>query len=126
MRLVVEHHEVGHFTDDQAEVYLRVGGLPGRTRAQEVVGHVRIIEAGRVLPLEDAMYVAEKDVAGIRYETDLILDVHGELKVVLPVLALVAVGRQDRVLVENLEAVEVHPQPLEHDDVRGYEQEVGG
>jgi hypothetical protein len=70
------------------------------------------------------MNVGEEQVPGLRHVSDLVLDVDGDLEVVLPVLALVAVRRQHRVLVEHPQAVEIKAQPIEDDDVGRDQQEV--
>ena len=57
-------------------------------------------------------------------DAHVVLDVQGELKIVAPVAAVVAVVRQDRVVEEDPQAVEVGAQAVEHDDVGRDDEEV--
>ncbi len=70
------------------------------------------------------MDVGQEEVAGLTDDAHVVLDVQGELEIVLPVAAVVTVVGQDRVVEEDPEAVEVGPQAVEHDDVRRDDQEV--
>ena len=68
--------------------------------------------------------IREEHIAGGADGADLVLDVEGYLEVVAPVAALVAVVRQHGVIEENLEAVEVGPEPVQDDDVGRDDEEV--
>jgi hypothetical protein len=70
--------------------------------------------------------IGEEDVTGLSGDVDVVLDVKSELEVVLPVLSFVAVVREDGVLPEDAEAVEVGSDTVEDDDVGGDEEEVSG
>ncbi len=64
------------------------------------------------------MDVGQEDIPGLADDAHVVLDVEGELEVIAPVPALVAVVRQDGVIEEDLQPVEIGPQAVEHDDVR--------
>ena len=48
----------------------------------------------------------------------------GELKIVSPVMSLVSIAGQDRVVEKDLEAVEVGAKAVEHDDVWRNDQKI--
>ena len=122
VRLVVEHGQFVDFADDLAEIGLAVGGLADRLRAEgreEVVAQVVVFQRRLAHVAEkDAVDVGQKEIAGVANDADIVLDVEGELEIVAPVAAFVAVVRQDRIVEENPQTVEVGTQAVEDDDVR--------
>ena len=73
---------------------------------------------------EDAMDVREKKIAGLTDESDVVLDVERELEIVAPVAARIAVGREDGVVEENTEPVEVGAEAIEDDNVGRDNEEI--
>ena len=70
------------------------------------------------------MDVGEEQIAGRAHDAHVVLNVQGDLKVVAPVAARVAVVGQHRIVEEDAQPVEVGAQAVKHDDVRGDQQEV--
>src|ERR1039458_321318 len=103
---------------------IRSGCLWGGLFAKEIVGGILILEGCRAAAFEDAVNVAQEEVAGLRHQPDLILNVHREIEIFGPVLPLVSVGRQYGIFKENLGAVEDGAEPVEHDDVGRDQQEI--
>ena len=126
MGLVVEQDEIGHLADDHGEIDLAVGRLADRLLAKEIARCVRVVETRLVSGFVDAVDVGQEEIALGGDQPDLILNMHRELEIVLPVAALVAVGRKDRVLIEDAGTVKIGAQAVEHDDVGCDQQEVGG
>jgi hypothetical protein len=58
------------------------------------------------------MDIRKEDIPGVAKHADIVLDVKGELKVAHPILPFVPVGWKDRVVEEDLEAVEVGSKPV--------------
>jgi len=56
------------------------------------------------------MEVAQEDVPGVGQNAELVLHLQRRPEVIVPVLALVAIVRQHRVVEENPQPVEIHPQ----------------
>ena len=129
VRLVVEDGEFLDLADDFAEVGLAVGGFSGRFFAEgvgeKVVAQVIVLQR-RIADLaeEDAMDVGEKDITCLTNETDVVLDVEGELEIVAPVATRIAVGREDGVVEENTEPVEVGAEAIEDDNVGRDNEEI--
>ena len=115
-----------HLADDLREVHQRVGRLRHRLGTEKIIGRVLVVDRRFFgASLEHPVNVGKKQVALFADVTDLILNVDGQLEIVLPVLSLVAVVRQERIVEENARALEIEAQPVEHDDVRRDEKEVG-
>ncbi len=111
VRFVVEDGEFLDFADDLAQIGLAVGGLADRLRAErreEIIPQVVVFRrrVGHVAK-KDPVDVGQKEIARVADDAHVVLDVQRELKVVPPVAAFIAVARQDRVVEENPEAVEV-------------------
>ena len=70
------------------------------------------------------MDIGQEHVAGRPHDANVILNVQGDLEVVPPVLPSVAVVRQNRIIEEDMQAVEIGAQAIQHDDVRGDHQKV--
>src|SRR5689334_7595527 len=118
MRLVVQNDEIRHLTNDDPKINGGISCLSAWTLAQEIIRRVRVFEARRGCAFKDPMNVGQEQVALRRDQTDVVLDVDRELKVVLPVLTVIAVVRQNRIFKEDTGAVEIDAQPIEHDDIR--------
>src|SRR5450755_484571 len=87
-------------------VVLPVGCAPkgARKYVAQVVVFQRRLRGGAEI---DAMDVGEEDVAGRAHNADVVLDVQGDLEIILPVAAGVTVVRQHRIIEEDAQAVEV-------------------
>ena len=109
---VVEDYQVGDIAYDLPQVHLRLIGLPRGALAQEIIRRVHIVKRRLSSALIDPVNIRQKHVAGVRNDADLILKMKRDLKIVLPILPLVAVGREHGVLVEDAEAVKVVSQPV--------------
>ncbi len=97
----------------------------GPNGCEEVVAQIVVFERRLAhVAEEDAVDVGEEEVAGVAHDAHVVLDVQRELEIVAPVAAVVAVVGQDRVVEEDVQAVEIGAQPVEHDDVRRDQQEV--
>jgi hypothetical protein len=64
------------------------------------------------------MNIGEKDITDGTDDSDVVLNMKHHLEVVTPIAACVTVIRQNRIVKENAEAVEIGPQAIEHNDVR--------
>src|SRR5437870_2651445 len=111
---IVEDSEFLDLPDDFAEVCLGVGGLAHRSWAewrQEVVAQIFVFERGILnIAKKDAVDVGKKEIACLTDDADLVLNVEGKLEVIPPIAAIAAVIRENWIVEENLEAVEVGPQ----------------
>ena len=130
VRLVVEDGQFRDVADDFAQIGPAFVGRADRLRperGEEVVAQVLVVgHRLAALAQEHAVDVGEEQVADPALHADVVLDVHGHLEIVAPVAAVLAVRRQDRVVEEDPEAVEVVPQPVQDDDVRRDQQDVPG
>ena len=72
------------------------------------------------------MDIGQENIPGLLEDADIILDVERDLKVIPPIPPLVSIVGEDRVIEEDLEAVEVRPQTVQHDDVGGDQEEIPG
>ncbi|MBT9137433.1 MAG: hypothetical protein DDT34_02525 [Firmicutes bacterium] len=125
VRLVVEDHQLVDVADDGAQIYLGVGSGTCRTFAKEEVHRFFVVGRRRdVLARIDAVDVSEEDVAGALSDPHLVLKVKGQLKIVMPVSTIETVVRDNRVLEEEFEALEILVDAVEHDDVRRDYKEV--
>ena len=126
--LVIEDGQLVDIAHDLAQVRAAVGGLADGLRAegrQEVVSQVVVLRRRRAqVPEVDAVDVGEEEVAERPERPDLVLQVQGDLEVVAPVAALVAVVGQHRVVEEDPKSVKISTQAVEHDDVRRDQQDV--
>ena len=98
MGFVVEDRKFVHLADDLAEICLAVGSLADRLgpeRREEVVAQVIVFErrVGHVTE-KDAMDVRQEDVARLSNDSDVVLDVERDLKIVAPIASVVTVGGQ--------------------------------
>ena len=111
-----------------AEIGPAVGGLAdglGAERCKEIVAQVIVLERRLAHVAEvDAVDVGQKQIAGVAHDANVVLNVQRELEIVPPVAALVAVVRQDRVIEEDPQAVEVGAQAVEDDDVGRDEEKI--
>ena len=73
---------------------------------------------------ENTVDVREKEIAGIANDANVILNVQGDLEVVPPIPSFVAIGWEDGVIEEYLEAIEIGPQPVQYNDIRRDDEEV--
>jgi hypothetical protein len=116
MSFIVKDGEFLHLTDDFTEVRVAVGCLTCRRWAkglEEVVAKVIILEGGLFYVTKiDPVNVRQKEVARIADHSDVILNMERQLKFVAPILAFEAVVRQDRVIEENFEAVEISAETI--------------
>ena len=119
--LVVENGEFVDLAHDLAEVGLAVGGLAdglGAERREEIVAQVVVFERGLAHVAEiDAVDVGQEDVAGRADDAHVVLDVQRELEIVAPVAPVMAVVRQDGIVEEDAQPVEIGAQAVQHDDV---------
>ncbi len=130
MSLVIEHGQLIDLTHDLAEVGAAVSRLADWLRTEGFEREIAqiIVFQGRFLYVaqEDAVDVGEKQVADLAHGAHVILNVHGELKIILPSLPFVAIFWQDRIVKKYLQPIEVGAQPVQHDDVGGDEQKIAG
>ena len=70
------------------------------------------------------MNVGQKQVAGFPHNRNIVLDVEGELEIVLPVPAFITIIGQKRIAEKDFQAVEISSEPVENDDVRGNDKKV--
>ena len=70
------------------------------------------------------MDVREEEVSRVTDDAHIVLDVERELEVVAPVPPLAAIWRQDGIVEENLQPVEIRTQAIEDNDVRRDDEEV--
>ena len=130
VRLVVEDGQFVDLADDFAEVDVAVGGLADGfwpERRKEIVAQVVVFERRLVQFAEkDTVDVGQEDIAGRPDNAHVVLNVQRDLEVVAPVLAVVAVVGQHRVVEEDAQPVEIGAKAVQHDDVGGDEQEVAG
>ena len=126
MGLVVQHHEIVDLTDDLREVDHRVGRLGHGLGAEEIIGRILVVDRGLFCrSLEHPVDVGEEQVALFSDVADGILDMDGQLEIVLPVLPFVAVVRQQRIIEKDARALEIETQPIENDDVWRDDKEIG-
>ncbi|MPM68281.1 hypothetical protein SDC9_115212 [bioreactor metagenome] len=79
-------------------------------RPQKIIFQVVVIKTGfDLIPGVDPVNVGQKQVAGLAHNRNIILDVQGHLKIILPVLTGVAVIGQQRVAVEDSQTVKISP-----------------
>jgi hypothetical protein len=129
MRLVIEDGQFLDFADNLAKVCLAVGGLASGLGSegigQEVVAEIVVFE--RWLPHiaeENTVDVGQEDVARLTHHAHIVLNVQRKLKIIAPVLPGMAVVRQNGVIEEDFQPVEVSTQAIKHNDVRGDHEEV--
>ena len=72
------------------------------------------------------MDVGEEDIARRPHDAHVVLNVQRHLEIVAPVSASMAVVGQDWVVEEDAQAIEIGAQTVEHDDVRGDQEEIAG
>ena len=70
------------------------------------------------------MNVCQEEVPGGAVDADIVLEMEGELEVVPPVFPGMAVFREDGILEEDFQAIEVRAEAVKDDDVRGDEEEI--
>jgi hypothetical protein len=127
--LVVEDGEFLDLAHDLTEVGLAIGGPAGGFFAEglgkEIVAEIVVLQRWVAdLAEVDAMDVGEEKIPGLADETDIVLEVERELEVVAPVSAVVPVGRENGIVEEDLQAVEIGAEPVEDDDVGRDDEEV--
>ena len=63
------------------------------------------------------MDIREEHVPGVANNSNVVLDVQGELEVIAPIAPLVAIVRQNGVVEKYLETIEVGPQSVKDDNI---------
>src|SRR5579859_1625701 len=128
MSYVVEDRQLFDIANDDAQVDLGIGSGSGGAFAEKVVHGVFVVgRRWKVVAGVNTVDVGEKDVACLVGDTNVVLDVEGQLEIVAPVVAIEAVVRQNRVVFqENAKALKILVDAVKDDDVRGDDQEVAG
>src|SRR5208337_792481 len=99
--------------------------LRHRLRAEEIVGRVLVLKGGSPgLTLEHAMDVRKKEISRFADVADLVLNMDGQLEIVLPVLALVAIVGQQRIVDEYARPLEIETKAVKNDDVRRDDEKI--
>src|SRR5450759_3594862 len=72
------------------------------------------------------MDVRQKEIASLTHDPHIVLDMQSDLKVIAPVAAVVSVVGENRIVEENLQAIEIRPEAIQHHDVWRDKQEISG
>ena len=128
MRLVVEYRQLVNLAHDFAEIGLAVGGLAhgfGTEWIEEIIAQIFIVQRRLAHIAEiNAVDVGKKKIARIPHHAHIVLNVQRELKIIAPVAAFVTIVRQDRVVEEDAQSIEVGAQAVKDDDVRRDQKKI--
>lgn len=72
------------------------------------------------------MDVGQKQIAVFGNRFQFILNVQGEMKVILPITVDITVFRNERVFFENFKIIEIFKQSIQYDNVWGNDQKISG
>ena len=125
---IVEDGQLLDFADNFPKIGLTVGGLaegPRTEGREKVIAQVVVIQRGiGHIAKKDPVDVAQEEIPCLADNSHIVLDMQGKLEIVAPVMALVSIIRQNRVIEENRETIEIRPQAVEHDDIWRDNEEV--
>ena len=93
MGFIIEHHEFIDFAHDLAQIDLGIQRGASGAAAEEIVTAVVVVGGGDgVVAGVDAVDIGKEEIACGLNHVHVVLEVHGELKVVAPGAACVAIG----------------------------------
>src|SRR3989344_2237314 len=95
---VIDYNKFINISYDHSQIDSRVACFCNRIVAQEVSRGVRIFCARFVyITLKNSVDVSQKYISSIRNIAQIVLQMESHLKIVLPVLPMIAVIRQNRI-----------------------------
>src|SRR5271157_277336 len=122
---VVDDHQVRYVPNDLPQINLLLVCLAGRSLSKEIIGGVVVFKRRGGLVLEDPVNIREKNIACIGDNSYLVLNMQGDLTVVVPVLTFITIFGKNGIMIKNLQTIEILPEPIQNNDVRGDDKEIG-